>query len=246
MANIITRNIPNAVTCLNLLSGCMATACAFSPFEDFYGFRGYEACFLFIMLGAVADFFDGFCARLLDVHSPIGADLDSLSDLVTFGVAPAMLLLNLFAASPAADWMRWCVMLIPLCGALRLARFNVDSTQTTVFRGLPIPSCALFCIGLGAVMVSPSGFNPYAALGCTVFIALLMVAPIRMISLKFKSFRPDSQNLMRYMLMVSAPVCLILWGWAGFMILICIYIVLSFISGMFAPMGQTADPSSDK
>ncbi len=243
MANFITRYIPNSVTCVNLLCGCMALVCAFSPFESFGSVMGYEAAFLFILGGALADFLDGFFARLLDVHSPIGADLDSLSDLVTFGVAPSMLIINLFAASPAPVWMRWGCLVIPLCGALRLARFNVDSSQTTSFSGLPIPSCALFCIGLADIMVSPSGFNPYATLGCVLFIALLMVMPLRMFSLKFKSFAPKGANIPRYLLLLSAVVCLCLWQWTGLLIVICLYIIISFIGNFVvsAASGQEHD-----
>lgn len=241
MANIITRNIPNAVTCLNLLCGCMAVICAFSPLEKMCGLYGYQACFLFILGGALADFLDGFFARLLKAFSPLGADLDSLSDLITFGVAPAMLIYNIFVASPAEEWMRWSALLIPLFGALRLARFNVDASQATEFRGLPIPSCALFCIGLVDIMVSPSGFNPWAAVGCVVFIAFMMVAPLRMMSLKFKGFAPRGTNLMRYFLLAAAAVCLSLWHWTGLLIAICVYIILSFIVNLvqFTPAADS-------
>lgn len=238
MANIIIRNIPNAVTCTNLLCGCMALVCAFRPLGTFAGIQGYEAAFIFIMAGAVADFLDGMCARLLGVNSPIGGDLDSLSDLITFGVAPAMLLLNLFASSPAEPWMQWTTLLIPLCGALRLARFNVDTSQTTVFRGLPIPACALFCIGLASVMVSATGFNPYAAVGCVAFIALLMVSPLRMISLKFKNYAPKGANIPRYLLLLAAAIALPAWHWTGLMIVICIYIVISFVSNFCISTGE--------
>lgn len=228
MANFITRIIPNTVTCVNLLCGCMALVCSFMPLEPFGGVDGYKAAFLFILGGVVADFFDGFCARVLNVYSPIGADLDSLSDLVTFGVAPSMLIFNLFAVSPAPYWMRWMCLIIPLCGALRLARFNVDASQTTSFKGLPIPSCALFCIGLADIMVSSSGFNPYATLGCVVFIAILMVMPMRMISLKFKGYAVKGANIPRYLLLLAAAVCLCLWQWTGLLIAICFYILVSF------------------
>lgn len=227
MANILTRYIPNAMTCTNLLCGCLAVVFAFSPVDFFGNLRGYQIAFILILGGALADFLDGFCARLLNVHSPIGADLDSLSDLVTFGVAPAMLLFNLLGVSPAESWIKWVTMLIPVCGALRLARFNVDSTQTTVFHGLPIPSCALFCIGLADIIVSPTGFNPYAAVGCVVIISLMMVAPLDMVSLKFKSYSPKGSNLVRYFLLIAAVVCLILWQWTGLLVVICLYILVS-------------------
>lgn len=246
MTSFIKRIIPNALTCANLVCGCIALVCAFNPFEQYMGMYGYEFCFLFILLGALADFFDGFAARLLNVHSSIGADLDSLADLVTFGLAPAMLIFNLFTASAAADWMQWSALLVPICGALRLARFNVDDTQTIVFRGLPIPSCALFCIGLASVMVSPSGFNPYAATGCTVFIAILMVCPMRMLSLKFKGFGFNGTNILRYILLLIGLVSVSLWQWTGFLVVICAYILISFVYSMFALQQQAADNDKDK
>lgn len=229
MANIIKRSIPNCITCCNLLAGCIALICAFHPLDTFHGTFGYKAAFIFIIAGVVADFFDGFSARLLKQNSPIGADLDSLADLVTFGVAPAMVLFNLISLSPADEWMRWLTLLIPICGAIRLARFNVDASQTTIFKGLPIPSNALFCIGLASVMTSESGFNPWAVSGCIVFTALLMIAPLEMVSLKFKNYTPKGDNIFRYILIIAAAVCLPVWGWTGCMILICIYILLSFI-----------------
>lgn len=241
-----TRLIPNCVTCLNLLCGCMAVICAFSPTARMCGLFGYQATFIFILAGAAADFLDGFMARLLKAYSPLGADLDSLSDLITFGLAPALLLWNLFALSPAPEWLKWAVLLIPLCGALRLARFNVDPSQSTVFRGLPIPSCALFCIGLADIMVSATGFNPYATFGCVIFIALMMVSPLPMLSLKFHGFGLSSvNNVMRYLLLAIAAACIAIWHWTGFLIAICVYILFSFFSLVFIAESDT-DHQSDK
>lgn len=180
------------------------------------------------MAGAVFDFLDGFCARLLKANSPIGADLDSLSDVVTFGVAPAMVVLNLLKHAGCPLWMQLLCLLVPVCGAIRLARFNVYSIGKTTFSGLPIPSCALFCIGLAGIMTSESGFNPYAAVGCMVFVALLMVAPLPMYSLKLKS-GSLRDNAKAYLLAAVAVVCLVAWGWTGFLFIILYYVVSSFV-----------------
>lgn len=242
MANPITRHIPNTITLTNLLCGCIALIFAFSPFEKIGALYGFELTFILILAGALADFLDGMFARILKAYSPLGADLDSLSDLVTFGVAPALLLYNILDASTAEEWIKWSSLLIPVCGALRLARFNVDASQSTVFRGLPIPSCALFCIGLAAIMVSPTGFNPYAAAGCIIFIALMMVAPLRMFSLKFKGNLFSGTNLIRYLLLAAAITFLSIWHWAGFLAAIGFYILVSFVANFvyMVPSGESS------
>ena len=225
--------IPNTITLLSLLSACLAIYCSFHPLEDMgCGTPGYKFAFYFILLSAVADFCDGLAARLLGAQSELGVQLDSLSDVVAFGVAPAMLLLNLFQACGAPRWLCLLCLLIPLMGALRLARFNTDKTQTTSFLGLPIPSCALFCIGLAALTVSTGGVGLYAAAGCVAAIALLMVVPVRMYSLKMKNFRLVD-NLLRYILLVVAALCLWFFGWEGFFYIIAYYVISSFIVGLF-------------
>lgn len=222
------RFIPDTITLMNLLSGCMAIYCAFHPLESYSGHPGYMLSFCFIMLAAVADFCDGLSARLLHASSGLGKQLDSLSDLVSFGVAPAMILLNLFEAAGAPRWLCLLCLLVPVCGALRLARFNIDDSQATTFRGLPIPAAALFCIGLASIVAAPGGVNLPAAAGCITAIALLMVAPVDMYSLKFKSPALKG-NIMRYLLVVIAVACICLWHWAGLFYLVAYYVLSSFI-----------------
>ena len=143
MANCITRHIPNALTCLNLFSGCIAGVMAFES--------RYELALLFIIISAVFDFFDGLAARALDAHSPIGKDLDSLADDISFGVAPSLIVFSLFKEMPypaymegTATWLPYSAFLISVFSALRLAKFNNDTRQTTSFIGLPVPANALF------------------------------------------------------------------------------------------------------
>ena len=137
------RHIPNTLTCLNLFCGCLSVVMAFG--------HDYTAAFGFILLSAVFDFFDGLAARALNAHSPIGKDLDSLADDVSFGVAPASMLFNLLMQlAEAQEWggiralLPYVAFLIAVFSALRLAKFNNDTRQSTSFIGLPVPANALF------------------------------------------------------------------------------------------------------
>ncbi len=143
MTNVIKNNIPNTVTCLNLFSGCIACVMAFEA--------RYDLALLFIVLSAVFDFFDGMLARILNAHSIIGKDLDSLADDVSFGVAPSLIVFSLFKEMyyPAnmeflAPYLPYAAFLISVFSALRLAKFNNDTRQTSSFVGLPVPANALF------------------------------------------------------------------------------------------------------
>ena len=151
MIKAIRNNIPNAITSLNLLFGCMACIMAFHCFDPMCGtsIKGYQWAFIFIALSAVADFFDGLVARLLHAVSGIGKELDSLADSVSFGLAPALVLYNIMIGQGAGHWALFA-LLLPVFGALRLARFNIDPNQSTVFTGLPIPANAIFWIGFTA------------------------------------------------------------------------------------------------
>ncbi len=232
--NAITRNIPNTITCCNLVSGVVAITFAFRPFEQFAGLAGYQWVWICIGLAAVFDFCDGLSARLLKAYSAMGKELDSLSDLVSFGVAPAMLLFNLLAAYGGSCWLPYAAILIPVMGQLRLAKFNIDDSQTTTFRGLPIPAEAIFWIGVTAWMTSDPGavaFGPQWLVNlcwCMLIAAaaLMMVAPLRMFSLKLKNFSL-AENLPRYLLILGCAAFVIGFGVAGFAPAILLYIVLA-------------------
>ena len=140
--------IPNTITCLNLISGCVAIFMAFHLNDTFGPLQGASWAMLAIGAAAVFDFLDGASARLLKAFSPLGKDLDSLSDLVSFGVAPAMLMLNTMLAYGTYAWPAFAMLVVPAFGALRLAKFNNDSEQATIFRGLPIPANAIFWLGV--------------------------------------------------------------------------------------------------
>lgn len=206
----------------------MALICAFSPWEVIDNHWGFHVAFFCIMIGATADFFDGLCARMLNAHSRIGAELDSLSDLVTFGVAPAMITFNLLRADSVSLPLALIVLLLPLCGAIRLARFNVCDAQDSDFRGLPIPAAALFVMGVSEMYAFGAVSSTIAIISIAAC-ALMMVTRVRMLSLKFKSLDFSLTNLFRYTLIIGAIVFCVLWRWAGFAPAILFYIIASLI-----------------
>jgi len=230
------KYIPNTITLINLLSGCMAIICASSPLEVIAGHPAYVIAFCFILLASMADFIDGLSARMLGQYSEVGKQLDSLSDLVSFGVAPAMLLYSLLTAAGAPFWSRLLCMLIPVCGALRLARFNVDTTQAHSFRGLPIPANALFCVGLCAMLASPTGTNLYATAGCVAIISVLMVSPVRMYSFKLSGIKAR-EFLLPLSLAAVGIACICVWGWSGLFYTVGYYVVSSCIASSFTITG---------
>ena len=228
MIKAIRNNIPNAITSLNLLCGCMACISAFSATEQLCGgMMGYEWAFLLIAMSALADFLDGLVARLLHAVSAIGAELDSLADLVSFGLAPALILYNIMVANGAGGWAEVALML-PVFGALRLARFNVDTNQTTTFTGLPIPANAIFWIGFIAWYVKHP-VNLWIVLALIVALSLLMVCPLRMFSLKMHNLSSLKQNWAQYLLIVASVAFVALLGLPGLALAIALYVLLSII-----------------
>ena len=225
---IIRNNIPNAITSLNLLCGSMACIAAFSGSEMLCGgLRGYEWAFILIGLSAVADFLDGLVARLLHAVSAIGKELDSLSDLVSFGLAPALILYNLMVEQGAGGWAL-VSLLLPVFGALRLACFNVDTNQTTTFTGLPIPANAIFWVGFTAWYAT----HPVAlwlVVLLIVVLALLMVCPLRMFSLKMHNLSSLKQNWAQYLQVIATVVFVVLLGLPGLAAAIALYVLLSIV-----------------
>ena len=233
--NIIRRNIPNAITCLNVLSGCVAIIFAFHSTHIYGSLTGMQCAWIAIGVAAVADFLDGFMARLLKAYSPLGKELDSLCDLVSFGVAPAMMVYNIAVGSPDSPcWLPWVSLLIPVAGALRLAKFNIDTRQTTSFIGLPIPANAIFWIGYTALAgADGTGIaaltSPYWLLPVIVLESWLMVSPLPMFSLKFTNYSLRN-NRLRYFLLLAAVILIICTGVAGLLWTILLYLLLSLFS----------------
>ena len=225
------RHIPNTITCCNLLSGCVAAL---------YAFEGvYPFALAFIIAGAMFDFFDGLTARALKVSSPIGKELDSLADVITFGFAPAAMVYSWLEECAAAHLDRMVAVVIPFAAfllvafsALRLAKFNVDERQTSSFIGLPTPANALFWSAL--VIGSHDGIvaHPYGWLLVIALVLLfswLLVAELPMFSLKFKNLTWKSNRTVYIFLLVSL-VLLILLGLNGLSAVIGWYIVLSVLT----------------
>lgn len=231
MPNCIVRNIPNTVTCCNLLSGCIAAVMAFQ--------QNYKAAIGFIILGAVFDFFDGMLARLLHVSHPIGKELDSLADDITFGFAPAAIVFSLFKEVHYPEfmaswtcWMPYTAFLIAIFSALRLGKFNIDPRQSSSFIGLPTPANALFwgalVVGAHSWLTSDT-FNALYLFILVVIMSLLLVAEVPMFSLKFHNLKWQDNKIRFLFLIVCIPL-LIFMEISGFAVIIIWYIILSFLT----------------
>ncbi len=229
------KMIPNTLTCLNLVSGCIATLHAFQG--------DYTGAFVWIIMGALFDFFDGFTARLLGVASPIGKELDSLADDITFGFAPAAIVFHMLtqvemplAGMTTRTYLPYVAFAIAAFSALRLAKFNLDARQSDTFIGLPTPANALFWSALACgfkdpILQSPDSF--YGLLAGIVISCFLLVSEIPMFALKFKHFRWIG-NRVRYLFMLACAVLiatLALLGYSvvGFSVVVILYVVLSVI-----------------
>ena len=217
------KHIPNTITCCNLISGCIATYYAFQA--------AFELALLFIVIGAVFDFFDGMVARLLHVSSPIGKELDSLADDVTFGFAPSAIVFEYLR--PETELLPFVVFIMAAFSALRLAKFNLDERQTLGFIGLPTPANALFwgslIAGAGEWMKTAPIVGPNLSLVIIagVFISCyLLVAEIPMFALKFKHWGWKG-NEIKYLFILSCIPLLLLLGITGFAAIIAWYIILS-------------------
>lgn len=221
----VKQNIPNTITSMNLFSGCMAVVSAFHFNETIGAMQGYEWAFLFIGLATVFDFCDGLSARLLHAYSALGKELDSLSDLVSFGVAPAALVFNLIQ-SQTGSWVAFLAFLIAVFGALRLAKFNIDDRQTTSFIGLPIPANAIFWIGVVAWNMDFRYIGDAWMTALVVLFPLLMVSSLPMFSLKVKTLSLRS-NVRRYALLLSTAMLVAAMQLAGLLWAIVFYILLS-------------------
>ena len=228
---MIKKHIPNSITCCNLISGCIATYFAFR--------HDFEWALAWMVIGAVFDFFDGMLARVLNAHSIIGKDLDSLADDVSFGVAPSLIVFSLLKEMyyPAsmefiAPYLPYAAFLISVFSALRLAKFNNDTRQTSSFIGLPVPANALFwgsfVVGAHDFLVSENCHPVYILLLVCLF-SWLLVSEIPMFSLKVKSLAWKGNEL-RYILIACAIIFVALWGFLGISGTILLYIVLSIFN----------------
>ena len=226
MANRITRHIPNTITCCNLLSGCMAVMAAFNA-------DAWQTL-LWVVAGALFDFCDGLSARLLKAYSPIGKELDSLADLVTFGLAPGMLCITTLCGLHYPNDSVFLIypyigLILAVFAALRLAKFNTDERQTTSFLGLAVPANALFWCGLFQMDLSAIPGAPWIIGALVILFAGLMVSEIPMFSLKFKSLR-WADNKVRFIFLIVSVVILVVLHEKGLAAVIGWYIILSILT----------------
>jgi CDP-diacylglycerol---serine O-phosphatidyltransferase len=238
------KHVPNFITTLNLASGFIAIV---------FAANGHLLTASWLILAAmIFDFLDGFSARLLKAYSDLGKELDSLADVVSFGVAPAFIIYQLLNNSLAliapamlvSDGFKATVILLlpavmPVFGALRLAIFNLDSSQATTFKGLPIPANALAVISIviaGHFSDSPVlkaiTDSPAILLVLTFALSFLMVSRIPMLSLKIKSLKV-SGNEGRYILFGMVLIAFAIFGAMALPLIIPLYIVASLVSLLF-------------
>ena len=222
------KHIPNTITCCNLISGCIATVHAF------YG--NQDMALLFILIGAGFDFFDGMTARLLHVSSPIGKELDSLADDVTFGVAPSVMIFTMLSQldypsfiEPIAKYLPYFAFVVAAFSALRLAKFNLDERQATSFIGLPTPANALFwgslIVGAEQQLINSSYALPFILILICIS-CWILIAEIPMFALKFKQWGWKG-NQVKYLFILTCIPILLVFGISGFAIIIAWYVILS-------------------
>lgn len=230
------KHIPNAITCCNLICGCIATCFAFS---------GQPAlALLFIVLGAVFDFFDGMTARLLGVSSPIGKELDSLADDVTFGVAPSTMIFYELGVmdypallEPLRPVLPYVAFVMAAFSALRLAKFNLDERQAMGFIGLPTPANALFW---GSIMTGATRFiesSPWMSVAVVVMVFVsswLLVSEIPMFALKFKHWG-WAENKLKYIFIITSALLLVIFRIPGIALVIAWYVLLSAFTQQHGP-----------
>ena len=218
------KHIPNFITCLNLFSGCIAIL---------FAFRGnYEVAFIAIMLGALFDFLDGFAARLLNAYSATGKELDSLADVISFGMAPGAIVFSLLSKMSSNEWVPYVAFLIPVFSALRLAKFNIDDRQTTSFLGLPVPANAIFWAGIVYSYTPFLNKNIGLLLILICIFCYLLVSEIAMFSLKFKNITWKN-NQTQFLFLTGCAIILAIFRLNAFSMLIVWYILLSIINNFF-------------
>ena len=227
----LKQHIPNAITCGNLVSGCL------SILFVAYGMPVKAAVMLFV--AGLFDFFDGFAARLLHAHSPIGADLDSLADVVSSGVAPGFIMYWLMVHAfdlPSVTLLGVSLLpclafLLPVFSAIRLAKFNVDDTQKTSFRGLPAPGMALFIASLPLALsqmghLTDGVLDYWACLGITLIFSFMMVSRLRFFSCKMKSVKWKG-NEVRWIFLIITIAAVAIFRLVALPFVMMLYVLLS-------------------
>ncbi|MCC9166656.1 CDP-diacylglycerol--serine O-phosphatidyltransferase [Pontibacter harenae] len=227
------KHIPNAITCLNLFTGCIAL---------FFAFEGELITSAYLVgVAAVFDFLDGMVARVLKAYSEIGKQLDSLADVVSFGVVPGTIMFGLLFGAGASiagiseSYVPFFGFLITIFSALRLAKFNIDTRQTSSFIGLPTPACSIFVASLPLIMEHDSLLafevliNPYVLIFLTVVLSYLLVAELPLFALKFKNLA-WKDNSIRFIFLGLSIILLALLKFTAIPLVIVLYILLSVLN----------------
>ncbi|MER2998829.1 CDP-diacylglycerol--serine O-phosphatidyltransferase [Pontibacter populi] len=223
------KHIPNFITCLNLFSGCVAL---YFIFQNELVYASY-----LVGLAAVFDFLDGMVARVLGAYSEIGKQLDSLADVISFGVVPGAMMFMLLKRAEGdfifSELLPFAGFIITVFSALRLAKFNIDTRQTTSFIGLPTPACAIFVASLplilasGELMAFAIILNKLVLLATTLILSFLLVAELPLFALKFTNLS-WADNSIRFIFVGLSVILLALLNFAAIPLIIVLYIVLSF------------------
>ena len=234
----ILKHIPNSITSLNLLCGALGVI---------FTFKGsLDIAFYLMLAGALCDFCDGLAARMLNAYSPMGKELDSLADLITFGLLPSIMLYKCMDMYHPGDWFCYIPLVIVVYSALRLAKFNVDDRQSENFIGLATPACAMLCGSFATIckidimnIAGPVAQSTWIIPVASVILSLLLVSEIPMFSMKFKKGGSGSQNRIRLYFLAASAVAIILavvlklnWSIIPLGVFIA-YILLNFFAALF-------------
>ncbi|WP_066838320.1 CDP-diacylglycerol--serine O-phosphatidyltransferase [Rufibacter ruber] len=229
------KHLPNLITCLNLFCGCLAV---YFIFQQKLTIAAY-----LVALAVAFDFWDGMIARLLHVHSEIGKQLDSLADMVSFGVVPGAMMLQLLKMSlaentsfgaGAEEWLPFAGFILTIFSALRLAKFNLDTRQTSSFIGVPTPTNTMLMVSFPLILANDtyglSGIilNPFFLLGITLLFSYLLISEVPLFALKFKNFKwQDNQKQFIFL-----GLAIVLLSWLNFTavpLLVAFYVLISLI-----------------
>jgi CDP-diacylglycerol--serine O-phosphatidyltransferase len=244
------KQIPNLFTLLNLFFGCLAIIFILQTGETLVT-EGEETWVaqlpekiwwgsICIGIAALVDFLDGFIARLFKAESAMGKELDSLADIVSFGVAPGMILYQLLRISYISEesgldtsiWALLPAFIFPCAGAYRLARFNTDTVAYTGFRGTPIPAAGLVVASLPLILLynyfelTPILVNKWLLYGIIILLSYLMISNLPMMALKFKDFKPQN-NVPKIILLLLSVIAAIFLEWLAVPVIFILYIILS-------------------
>jgi len=214
--------IPNIITLGNLLCGIMGLI--------YLQNGSIEIAAYLILIALILDFLDGFVARITNSYSDIGKQLDSLADMVSFGVLPSMILFYLLKD---ADYWRYITLLPAMASALRLAKFNIDNRQTDSFRGLPTPANAMIIAAFPFILHDGGPYlNPqntfFIICIYSILISLIMISDLPMLALKFKSYAWEI-NKVRYIFLISSVTLLIVFQFTGVPLILLLYVLFSLI-----------------